>query len=326
VLPDHPIPRLIAVAGGKGGVGKSTIAANLALALGRLGHRVVLVDADLGAPNLHTMLGVVSPEHSIADFLDQNVDTLDDLKIRVAVPTLALIPGTARPGAANLPKADKLRLLAAVARIDADCVVIDVGAGSSHTVVDLAAAADHKLLVLTPQLTSLHNAYALLKACVHRVVRRLAMDDVQQQLVDSALGHETKARTIAQLLTVLRPLDAVLTDRIAETLLHFGVGIVANQVETTADADALSRMSPLIHDHLLIHAPMLATVPRSPLLAGGLRAGTGTLASAEHNGAVFRKLAQRLLHVDLDQLRGLERTQTQATQPLWIRRDAAADG
>lgn len=326
MLPSHPIPRLIAVAGGKGGVGKSTIAANLALALGRLGHRVVLVDADLGAPNLHTMLGVVSPERSIADFLDQNVETLDDLKVRVAVPTLALVPGTARPGAANLQKADKLRLLDAIARIDADCVVVDVGAGSSHTVVDLAAAADHKLLVLTPQLTSLHNAYALLKACVHRVVRRLAMDDVQQQLVDSALGHETKARTIAQLLTVLRPLDAVLTDRIAETLLHFGVGIVANQVETTADADALSRMSPLIHDHLLIHAPMLATVPRSPLLAGGLRAGTGTLANAEHNGAVFRKLAQRLLHVDLDQLRGLERTQTQATQPLWVRREAAADG
>jgi flagellar biosynthesis protein FlhG len=325
VLPDHPIPRLIAVAGGKGGVGKSTIAANLALALARLGHRVTIVDADLGAANLHTMLGVINPEGCIADFLDQNVDGLDDLKIRVIVPTLTLIPGTSRPGAANLSKADKLRLLAAVARIDADCVVIDVGAGSSHTVVDLAAAADHKLLVLTPQLTSLHNAYALLKACVHRVVRRLALDDVQQQLVDSALGHETKARTIPQLLTVLRPLDASLTDRIAETLLHFGVGIVANQVETTADADALSRMSPLIHDHLLLHAPMLATVPRSPLLAGGLRAGSGTLASSEHNGAVFRKLAQRLLHIDLDQLRGLERAQTQATQPLWVRRDAAAD-
>ena len=326
MLPSHPIPRLIAVAGGKGGVGKSTIAANLALALARLGHRVVLIDADLGAPNLHTMLGVVSPACSIADFLDQHVETLDELKIGVAVPTLFLVPGTARPGAANLPKADKLRLLHAIARIDADCVVIDVGAGASHTVVDLVAVADHKVLVLTPQLTSLHNAYALLKACVHRVVRRLAMDDVQQQLVDAALGHETKARTIAQLLAVLRPLDAALSERIAETLGHFGVGSVANLVETTADADALSRMSPLIHDHLGIHAPMLATVPRSPQLAGGLRAGAGALADADHNGAVFRKLAQRLLHVDLDQLRGRERTQIQATQPLWIRRDAAVDG
>jgi hypothetical protein len=206
-------------------------------------------------------------------------------------------------------------------------VVVDVGAGTSYNVVDFVAVADHKLLVLTPQLPSLHNAYALLKACVHRVVRRLALDDLQQAMVDSALGHETRARTIAQLLTVLRPLDPALTDRIAETLLHFGVGMIANQVETAADAGALSRMSPLIYDHLLIHAPLVATIARTPVLAGGLRAGQGTLVGHDDTAVVFRKLAQRLLQSDLDQLRGLERTQSQATQPLWVRRDASvADG
>jgi hypothetical protein len=159
------------------------------------------------------------------------------------------------------------------------------------------------------------------------VVHRLALDDVQQAIVDSALGHETKARTIAQLLTVLRPLDAQLTDRIAETLLHFGVSIIANQIETAADAGALSRMSPLIFDHLSITAPLIATIPRSALLAGGLRAGVGTLVGHDDNAVVFRKLAQRLLQSDLDQLRGFERTQTQATQPLWVRRDSSmADG
>lgn len=326
VLPSHPIPRLISVAGGKGGVGKSTVAANLALALGRLGHRVTLVDADLGAANLHTMLGVINPDSCIADFVDHKVDTLDELKTKVVVPTLTLIPGTSRPGVANLSKPEKQRLLHAIARIDADCVVVDVGAGTSYNVVDFVAVADHKLLVMTPQLPSLHNAYALLKACVHRVVRRLSLDDVQQAMVDSALGHETKARTIAQLLTVLRPLDATLSDRIAGTLLHFGVGLVANQVETAADAAALARMSPLIYDHLLVHAPLLSTIQRTAALAGGLRAGTGTLASSDDTAVVFRKLAQRLLQLDLDQLRGIERTQTQATQPLWVRRDSIADG
>jgi MinD-like ATPase involved in chromosome partitioning or flagellar assembly len=193
-------------------------------------------------------------------------------------------------------------------------------------VVDLVAAADHKLLVLTPQLPSLHNAYALLKACVHRVVRRLAFDDVQQQLVDAALGHETKARTIAQLLSVLRPLDAAFTNRIVDTLLRFGVGIIGNQIESTADAGALSRMSPLIHDHLLVHAPLITSIPRSRQLAGGLRAGVATLTGSEAHGAVFRKLAQKLMQQDLDQLRGIERTQSQATQPLWVQLEVAADG
>ncbi|MEO7736473.1 MAG: P-loop NTPase [Kofleriaceae bacterium] len=317
------VPRIIAVAGGKGGVGKSTIAVNLALALGRLGHRVTLVDADLGAANLHTMLGLLNPAAGLADFLDHRVDTLEELKIRVLLPTLHLVPGTSRPGAANLGKPEKLRMLDAIAGLDADCVIVDVGAGAAFNVVDFVVAADHKLFVLTPQLPSLHNGYALLKACVHRVVHRLAIGEVEQNLVDSALGHETKARTITQLLDVIRPIDPALANRIAEVLLHFGVAIVANQIETPADAAALSRMSPLIHDHLMTYAPMVATIHRSPSLAGSLRAGSGTLAGADENGAVFRKLAQAILHVDLAQLRGDARPAGHYTQPLWIQREVA---
>jgi flagellar biosynthesis protein FlhG len=317
------VPRIVAVGGGKGGVGKSTVAVNLALALARLGHRVTLVDADLGAANLHTMLGVLNPTIGLGDFLDHRVDTLDALKAPVVVPTLSLVSGSSRPGAANLGKRDKLRLLGAIAHLDADCVVLDVGAGSSFNVVDFVAAADHKLLVLTPQLPSLHNAYALLKACVHRVVRRLALDDVEQRLVDAALGHDARARTIAQLLGVLRPLDATLADRISDTLARFGVAIVANQVETAADAGALSRMSPLFHDHLSIHAPLAAAIRRTAALAGGLRAGAGTLAT-DDAAATFRQLAQAVLRVDLEQLRGAERTAAQHTQPLWVQRDAAS--
>jgi len=158
---------------------------------------------------------------------------------------------------------------------------------------------------------------------VHRVVHRLALDDIQQRLVDSALGHESKARTIAQLLAVLQPLDAGLAERIHDTLSRFGVGIIANQVETGADSAALARMSPLIHDHLATPAPVIATIRRSAALAGGLRAGAGILAGGDDTGSVFRKLAQFIAHIDLAILRGAERTATQATQPLWIERDAA---
>lgn len=322
--PKRTTARTIAVAGGKGGVGKSTIAANLALALGRLGHRVTLVDADLGAANLHTMLGVVNPTAGLADFLDHRVDTLDALKTPVAIPTLTLVSGTSRPGSANLGKTDKLRLIDAIARLDADCVIVDVGAGSSFNVVDLVSAADHKLLVLTPQLPSLHNGYALLKACVHRVVHRLAIDDVEQRLIDAALAQETKARTVSQLLDVLRPLDGAFADRITSTLAQFGVGIVANQVETGADAAALSRMSPLIFDHLMTRAPVLATITRSAALAGGLRAGAGTLTGIEDQATAFRKLAQLIVRTDLAALRGAERMAAHATRPLWVQREAAA--
>ncbi|MBX3156753.1 MAG: P-loop NTPase [Deltaproteobacteria bacterium] len=323
--PRKPPPRIVAIAGGKGGVGKSTIAANLALAIGRLGLRTVIVDADLGAANLHTMFGALHPERTLADFFDQRVADLAPLVTQVA-PTVGLVAGTSRPGSANLAGIQRLRLLRAIGHLDTDVAILDVGAGTSFNVVDLVAAADHKLFVMTPSLPSLHNAYALMKACVHRVVRKLSHDETEQGLIDAALGAETKARTIPQLLGVLRPLDAYLADRIVDTLLRFGVGMVANLVGNDADVAALGRMSPLIYDHLLVHAPLVATLRRTGALAGGLRAGAGTLTShADESYAVFARLASAIAGTDLARLRGEQRAALAQTLPLWVTRTAGEE-
>jgi flagellar biosynthesis protein FlhG len=315
------VPRIVAIAGGKGGVGKSTIAANLALAIGRLGQRVTLVDADLGAANLHTMLGVTRPQVGLADFFDDKID-LAEASVGVAVPTVALIAGTSRPGAANLSAVDKARLLRGIARLDTDCVVIDIGAGTSFNVVDLVAVADIKLFVVTPQLPSIHNAYALLKACIHRVIRKLATDDTGQALVDSALGHETKARSVGQLVDVLRPLDGVLAARIEDELARFGVGLVGNQLAGDGDLSVLHRIATMMHEQLRVSAPVFAAIRRAPGLGGGLKAGVGTIVErSDPAHAMFRALAARILEIDLKQLRGEVRVRQEKTMPIWIQRE-----
>ena len=325
-MTERPKPRTIAIAGGKGGVGKSTVAANLAVSIARLGHRVTILDADLGAANLHTMFGVLHPERGIADYLDQRIDALDDARLQVALPTLGLVPGTSRPGSANLTRAQKLRLLRGIAALDCDVVIVDVGAGTSFNVVDLVAVSDVKLFVLTPSLPSLHNAYALLKACVHRVVRKLAPDEMGRGLVDSALGQEKKARTIPQLLTTLRPLDGALADRIVDVLGRFGCGLVANQIENDAETAALARMTALMRDQLLVTAPLLAHVRRSKSLSGGLRAGAGSVAQlADDNTPAFRMLARAVLDMELGRLRGIVRHSKPETIPLWVMRELEAE-
>jgi flagellar biosynthesis protein FlhG len=318
----RPAPLTITVAGGKGGVGKSTIACNLALVLGRMGKRVVLLDADLGAANLHTMLGILHPNQSLAELLDDKVDDLGELAIPLPIPTVSLIAGTSRPGAANLTSAERVRLLRAIARLHADVVIIDVGAGTSFNVVDMLIASDVKLFVLTPQLPSLHNAYALLKACVHRLVRRLADGETERMLIDSALGKERKARSIDELVAVLANFDPKLAGKIRDRLEHLGVSIVGNQVKSAADKAVFTRMSRMIEDNLGVAAPCAMTVPTSAALAGSLRAGAGTVA-ADHDPAfhAFRDLARALLEVDLDDLRGLEKDPHRGTLPLWIARD-----
>lgn len=317
-----PVPRIIAICGGKGGVGKSTVAVNLALAIGKLGRRVVLVDADLGTPNLHTMLGITRPPAGLADFFDHAVETLDDVRVDIVKPVVALVPGTSRPGAAQISHAAKGRLLRGIARLDTDVVVIDVGAGASFHIVDLIAMSDHKLFVVTPQLPSIHNAYALLKACVHRVVRKLATDETGQAMVDAAVGNEAKARTVAQLVDALRGLDGKLADGIEDTLGRFGIGLVGNQLGSDAELGVLARISQMLYDQLHVRAPVLAAVRRAPTLGGGLVAGVGTIADrADPSHAVFRQLAQRLLDTDLAVLRGEARVARQRTLPLWIQRD-----
>lgn len=318
-------PRVVAVAGGKGGVGKSTIAVNIATAIGRLGHRVAIVDADLGAANLHTMMGVLHPSQTIAEFIDHKAETLEDVAIQVS-PTVSLIAGTSRPGAANMTSQARLRLIRAIARLEVDCVIVDVGAGTAFGVVDQVIAADVKLMVVNPNLPSLHNAYALLKACVHRICRRMASDETQQDLIDAALGQETKARTIPQLLAVLRPLDPTFADKIADTLQRFGGMLVANQLANDREKGAVERMAPLIYDHLLLHTPVTGTIPRTQTLAGGLRAGANTLLErSDETAPAIRRLAGSILDADLLRLRGETRQTPQAgTVPIWVQRDLAS--
>lgn len=324
--PKRTAPLTITVAGGKGGVGKSTIAANLALVLGRMGRRVVAVDADVGAANLHTMLGVLHPNHTLAELFDLRADCLDELITPLAVPTVSLIAGTSRPGSANLTQNERLRLLRSIAKVHADVVVVDVGAGTSYNVVDLFLASDVKLVVLTPQLPSLHNAYALLKASVHRLIRRLAGGETERMLVDSALGKERKSRSVEELLDVLANFDPVLSRKVRDRLSHLGVALIGNQVRSVNDSAVFERMSLMIQDHLAIEAPVAVTIPSSAALAGSLKAGNGTIAGdADPAFRPFRELARSLLQVDLEALRGVEREE-RGTIPLWIARDCDPDG
>jgi len=124
------IGRIVAVGGGKGGVGKSLISTNLAVSLASSGARVVMLDADLGAPNLHTMFGIMRPPRTVEDFLAGRSAALHEVAIPTSVPGLRLICGAegALGSAQTTPEA-KQRLFSELARLDADCLVIDVGAG-----------------------------------------------------------------------------------------------------------------------------------------------------------------------------------------------------
>ena len=138
-------PLRVAVGGGKGGVGKSVVAANLACAMAELGFRTILVDADLGSANQHTLFGIDRPGVTLQALIDRKIETLEEAVTPTPYGRLFLVPGSgAVVGAANVAHGQKLKLIRHIARLDADAIIIDCGAGTSYNVVDLFAGRGHQ--------------------------------------------------------------------------------------------------------------------------------------------------------------------------------------
>jgi len=157
------ISRVITITSGKGGVGKSNMAVNLAIALSRLGKRVVILDADFGLANIEVMLGI-RPQYNLADLMFRG-KTLTDI-ITPGPENIGFISGgSGIQELTNLTRDQIVYLIQKLVELDerADIIIIDTGAGIADSVLEFVAASTEVLLIATPEPTSITDAYALLK-------------------------------------------------------------------------------------------------------------------------------------------------------------------
>jgi flagellar biosynthesis protein FlhG len=257
--------RVISVGGGKGGVGKSIVSANLAIALARLGHRVVLVDLDLGAANQHLLLGVPEGTGGITALLEGTASDVESALAPTAVPRLSLLQGSSGVlGAANITYQSKLRLLRKLRALDAT-VILDVGAGVGYNALDFFLLGTNKVLVVTPQVTSIHDAYSFLKSAVLRLLQHHAESAIDHALLEPALASAESAK-VAQMLTRLQDIRPDLGGRVARLLQGFGACLVGNQLQRRAESGILVSVSRMMSDYLGIDVPVLGCLPESPAI------------------------------------------------------------
>jgi len=229
--------RIIAVGGGKGGIGKSLISANLGIELARRGRRVVLVDADLGGANLHTTLGLELPRRTLSDFIERRVSRMDEVLTPTGIENLSLVSGALdHVDAANPRYAQKMRLLRHVQQLDVDYAILDLGAGTHSNVLDFFLVSDHGVLVLVPEPTSVENAYRFLKAAFWRRLRNVAHVFGYDPLLRSLLTT-APFRSPVELVTTVMERDREAGANLIRQLASFRPRLIVNQARTPQDAD-----------------------------------------------------------------------------------------
>jgi MinD-like ATPase involved in chromosome partitioning or flagellar assembly len=242
----EPSADLWAVAGGKGGVGKSVLAANLAVAVARRGLRCLLIDADLGGGNQHTLFGVEAPRTTLDAFLQGDARELASVATPTRFHNLSLVFAACDAlGSANPKHSQKQKFIRHLRKADADVVILDLGAGTSFNTLDLFLSARVQLVVTTPELTAIQNAYGFIK-CAHSRTRSLDPAPVcAPRLIANNADEEGAARVFRALRSVTgtflaaEPIEAgsVRRDPGLPTSVERGLPVVALSPSSAAARD-----------------------------------------------------------------------------------------
>lgn len=189
-------PRAIAVASGKGGVGKTSITVNLAICLAKMGNRVTIFDADLGLANAEVLFGI-TPPYSLFEVLYGGM-TLDEIAAQGSCGIRVISGGSGFLEMANLDHSHRRQLLRMFNQFvnKDEIVLIDTSAGINKNVLGFVAAAGEVIIVVTPEPTSLTDAYALIK-----ILANFKLHTEVNVVVNRAADSKEAMRTLERIST-----------------------------------------------------------------------------------------------------------------------------
>ena len=190
----RPLARVITVTSGKGGVGKSNTAINLAIWFRKLGQRVIILDADFGLANIEIMFGAV-PKHNLFDLIYQGKN-IREIITWGPMEVGFISGGSGIAGMSNLSRDYLDCIIQNLTELDAiaDIIVVDTGAGISDAVLEFLVASGEILLVTTPEPTSITDSYSLLKALYRHP--RFKESDTKVKMLANRVGKEAEGQIL----------------------------------------------------------------------------------------------------------------------------------
>lgn len=249
---------IIPIASGKGGVGKSLLTANLAIALANMGHKTVAVDLDLGGSNLHTYLRIPNTNPGIGDFLKGKYVQFDNLLIQTNIPNLGFIPGDGKtPFMANMPFSQRLSLLELLQNVPAEYILLDLGAGSTFNTLNFFGLAHKGAIVTTFETPAIMNFLVFLRNFIFRVLSSLARDNknLLNELISSFRQPINKVPlTVDALLEKVASFDQSLAKNVKKKLQDYRPRIIFNMGEHPDELDVTEKIANTISQSLGIES------------------------------------------------------------------------
>ncbi len=261
--------QILPVASGKGGVGKSLLAANLAIVLAQSGRRVVLADADLGGSNLHLILGQTGITRGIGNFLNNSDVAFEDILIDTEWENLRFVPGDAEiPGTANLKSSQKKKLIRRLLSVDADYLIIDLGAGTNFNTVDFFLTSGKGIVITAPTPTANLNAYLFLKNVIFRLMdTTFKKGSRAKNYIDALLkaGTTFQQLYVPKLIRAVSEQDPESYKEFKERAAHFQPRLVLNMIEDPKDAGKAKKLRRSCKEYLDIDMEHLGIIYRDEL-------------------------------------------------------------
>ena len=261
ILNENSEKKIIPIAGGKGGVGKSVLSTNLSLLLAVNGKKTIVVDLDLGGSNLHTMLGLKNTNKGIGNFISDKSLTMEELIVPTDFDNLYLIPGDVlvyRLGEISFE--EKKRIVKGLVELDADYIILDLGAGSSLNVIDFFLISNSGIIVTTPHMTSIMNAFGFLKNVAFRFLQRaFAENQVFTEYFDRAFQERNpgEQKSLKEMLEDLREQEPEAVSKAELFLEILQPKIILNMAEDASELSIAESLRDLTGRSLSIHSECL---------------------------------------------------------------------
>ena len=243
---------IYSIAGGKGGTGKSFTTASLGILLAKLGEKVLLIDLDLGASNLHTFLAIRSPKIGLDKYLHKEVDSLEDVTIPTPIQNLSIISSTrCSLEIANINHAQKMKTIRAIRKLDYDYILLDLGSGTHFNTIDFFLTSNKGFLVTTPEPISIENVFRFLQSLYLRKIRQIIKKYGYATILHENINVFKNLRVTSpyHLTEIFEKYDERMSRELEDHLADLRFGLIVNQLRNQVDSTFGSQLAKVCNRH-----------------------------------------------------------------------------